>query len=475
MELTHSCIDGLPKGPWTKQLKDFPRSFCEKSILDYQEAVGASKHYLEGYAMFKAEKVKDVLLHHSTSTTVKGKVKASYTLRKEYPVVLKVAAAGNVTGGHCKCPSGKGGVCKHVGALAWFVLDVLRTGNSYIPDPVSCTEKPQQWGHRSAKGNLNCQEFQQLVFAKHVPGRSIVQAAGPKLKHEVGPTKEALQLLADNIMKDTGSHMHARILQSVNYEPVTKKRCALRPLQTVRSNPISLPTKILWVDDAKPYTPHHSLSLKEAQELEKLTRGQGSNELWIKERSTRVTASHFGDVVRRKAPINQKMIDRIFCKKSHSTKYMRIGQENENPALQRYKQARSVDVFPVGLCVNPGIPDLGASPDGLVYERDTGDYGLVEVKTLAKAKDSNLQTTDAIACSMALFLKDGKLKHTHKYYYQIQGQLALSGLLWCDLVVDSGSGAPFVQRIPFNQELWRDVMLPSLLNFYDASQNNNSD
>ncbi|KAL1482013.1 hypothetical protein MTO96_034071 [Rhipicephalus appendiculatus] len=107
---------------------------------------------------------------------------------------------------------------------------------------------------------------------------------------------------------------------------------------------------------------------------------------------------------------------------------MKIGMENESSVIKRYKQLRNVDVHAVGLCVNPGAPFLGASPDGLVWYRGISDYGLLEVKTLAKAMEEGLSVEEAIEQKRALFLKTGKLSHRHKYFYQIQGQLGITGM-----------------------------------------------
>ncbi|KAH7950842.1 hypothetical protein HPB52_002297 [Rhipicephalus sanguineus] len=50
----------VPRGPWTKQLKDFPAEFCEESIKQHERAHGAEKHCTAGYRMFKADKVAEV-------------------------------------------------------------------------------------------------------------------------------------------------------------------------------------------------------------------------------------------------------------------------------------------------------------------------------------------------------------------------------------------------------------------------------
>ncbi len=66
---------------------------------------------------------------------------------------------------------------------------------------------------------------------------------------------------------------------------------------------------------------------------------------------------------------------------------------------------------------------------------------------------------------------DGKpqLKVNHKsgYYAQIQGQLALSGLPWCDFVVFlTGLRNIHVQRIYFDRMYREQILLPKLFSFY---------
>ena len=52
------------------------------------------------------------------------------------------------------------------------------------------------------------------------------------------------------------------------------------------------------------------------------------------------------------------------------------------------------------------------------------------------------------------------------YYIQVQGQLALTGLEWCDFVVYfSGSHSLNVELIQFNQVYWNETVLPKLKRF----------
>ena len=63
-----------------------------------------------------------------------------------------------------------------------------------------------------------------------------------------------------------------------------------------------------------------------------------------------------------------------------------------------------------------------------------------------------------------------RIDHKHNYYYQVQGQAAISGLEWVDFVVmtDLGLGdrGIFVQRIYADGEAWQSTLLPKLSKFY---------
>ena len=58
-----------------------------------------------------------------------------------------------------------------------------------------------------------------------------------------------------------------------------------------------------------------------------------------------------------------------------------------------------------------------------------------------------------------------KLKTTHKYYYYVQGESAITGMSWSDFVIWTEGGL-FVRRVPFDEDLWQSVMLPKLVHFY---------
>ena len=122
---------------------------------------------------------------------------------------------------------------------------------------------------------------------------------------------------------------------------------------------------------------------------------------------------------------------------------MKRGLQLEPEVLRAYGEVAQVNVFSCGFVVHADAPHLGASPDGRVVDpTEVPPFGLVEVKC---------PMVDTIFEATHIKLVGGKpkLRRGHKYYTQVQGQLAVTGLRWCDFVTDT-AGDITVERI------WRD-------------------
>ena len=103
-------------------------------------------------------------------------------------------------------------------------------------------------------------------------------------------------------------------------------------------------------------------------------------------------------------------------------------------------------------------PFLGASPDRIIEYTDDGKKmkGVLEIKCPASDKWRPLSPDEC--CQDSGFYAELnsatghlKLKHNHKYYRQVQGQLALTGLEWCDFVIWN-LGRIAVERICFDAD-----------------------
>ncbi len=58
-----------------------------------------------------------------------------------------------------------------------------------------------------------------------------------------------------------------------------------------------------------------------------------------------------------------------------------------------------------------------------------------------------------------------KLNRSHKYYYQVMGQMGVCNLLWVDFYIWTKAGTSR-ERIYYDPDLFLDHMLPKLTMFY---------
>ena len=121
-----------------------------------------------------------------------------------------------------------------------------------------------------------------------------------------------------------------------------------------------------------------------------------------------------------------------------------------------------VTVYYSGLIVSPAFPYLGASPDGKVMDRNASDkFGLLEIKCPFKYRNEipSAVLGNADFCLERIAGRP-RLKRKHDCYCQVQGQMANSGLSWCDFVVYTNKGI-FVERIVFDKDLWIRKCFPN--------------
>ena len=247
----------------------------------------------------------------------------------------------------------------------------------------------------------------------------------------------------------------------INKEDFSQQLPAL-PFSVIENTPC-----VFEIDTEEQHT-HLSkinITLDEAQSLELGTRQQSLSTKWQESRVGRVTASRFGDVLLRKSI---RIIYQLFFEsKQYSSVPAPInhGFQNEAKARNAYCSKTGFMVRTCGLVVNPSFPWLGASPDGLVKDPSEKSVGLLEIKCPFTHRFSTVEE----ACSDTSFfatITDGQvtLKEDHKHYFQIRGQIALSRVPWCDLVIYTHQNF-LIQRLQFNEDHWNDIQ-PKLTDFF---------
>ena len=205
------------------------------------------------------------------------------------------------------------------------------------------------------------------------------------------------------------------------------------------------------------------IDLKKGHALERRTVMQGESAEWLDQHKCRLTAFNFGkftsDRVQRPS---ESILKSIFKTKDLANlKAVCHGKKKEKLARMIYaknvqKKVPDFVVFDAGLSVYPSFPYLGATPDRKVLDPSTNDkYGLLEIKCPFSKKG---ETLDQVAADPDFYLeKVGekfflKKEHLCGYYAQVQGQLAFTGLKWCDELC--------VERIYFDRCYWANKPLP---------------
>jgi hypothetical protein len=195
------------------------------------------------------------------------------------------------------------------------------------------------------------------------------------------------------------------------------------------------------LDIVRDYQSHFEnvkVSKQEAVYIELNTKEQSGSELWKKERKQRLTASNFGKIMNRKSDVNKKCVDSILNSKPFKSSPTEYGLSKESVASMQYMKMTGNHVHDCGLMVNPLFPCIAATPDGKVC--CNGQSGLLEIKCPFWCRDLKLRE----AMERDVFEKrdfhlheingNVQLKKGHNYWWQVQGQLLVSGAKWCDFV-----------------------------------------
>ncbi|CAM4663592.1 unnamed protein product [Leuciscus chuanchicus] len=201
-----------------------------------------------------------------------------------------------------------------------------------------------------------------------------------------------------------------------------------------------------------------------AAEREEQTREQSECPLWQALRKPRVTASRFYEVSHVKGPSSGQTLAGWILKGVGQTPAMKRGLEREPQVLEQYSKHFNVNVSRCGFVIHPDAPHLGASPDARVYDTSAIPcFGLAEVKC-----------PDISSISEAGHVKmvngQAKLKQNHKYHWQVQGQLAVTGLSWCDFITDT-EGDFTVERVWRDDEMIKEMKKKVDLYFFGTYMN----
>jgi len=191
---------------------------------------------------------------------------------------------------------------------------------------------------------------------------------------------------------------------------------------------------------------------------------QGS-QAWLNARKNRITASNFGAAVhmnKYKSP--RGLLKDLLWNTFKGNTATRWGSEHEDVARDAYvahirreieagrSEYTSIRVEETGLHVNPELPWLGSSPDGIVH--------------VTLRDGSTRRFLLEIKCPFGKKFYDPPVPSY--YNCQIQGVMATMGLPHCDFVVWI-PGNMQITRVNFDADFWQHQLYPGLFGFYHNS------
>ena len=384
----------------------------------------------------------------------------------------------------CSCAIGTSGNCGHIISLLYQLAEYKALGLNYIPDPLPSTSLPQQWhkprGQKIAPAKVDQMQLSspaaEVLKSRAVCSTAYNPVAGrdlPTFDNLVSSLKEVSpnsQLLTLHTVSSSASSTSSELVSDmVNVGPfgkcvkgsVLSYQQAIDPLHITCHPGLDfpgLPVKNVMCPSPLVLTQHRTaelekllVSTEQVALFEKETQQQSDSTLWHRLRKSRLTASKIGSICKRRSDFH-KLCDQL-KRNIRCTSAMKEGLLREPLAAAVYATIMDshVNVYSCGLVISPYTPWIAASPDRKVFCSDrTPPFGLLEIKC------PQSQNLDNVSCLAANEDKSGyKLKTNHDYYYQVQCQLAVTGLDWCDFLVYLENGDLHLETINFDCEFWR--------------------
>lgn len=212
------------------------------------------------------------------------------------------------------------------------------------------------------------------------------------------------------------------------------------------------------------------------------TQLQNDSDIWHKARWCRITAStakqvtSFGDKMLKQEYSKQQFFsfcrNKLWFQQNVVTFDMLYGIKEEPNARKIYSEFKGNKIKESGIWVNKNYPWLGASPDGLIINEQNIVIGIIEIKCLKMLRERTVHelidqyNSKKLKIGNQCFkIEDNKisLKKSHQYYYQVQQQLLVTGLGFCDFVLHSPVGQPFIERVFPDQEIQNNIKKNTLL------------
>ncbi|CAN8014222.1 unnamed protein product [Ixodes persulcatus] len=351
----------------------------------------------------------------------------------------------------CSCKAGLSGTCKHAVAALLFIN---RTGIDNLEE-LSSTDLTQCWGRHQTAKLYEPRKLSELCHVKHQKQPSLPNDLLEEVRLELinAAPQSALALhirgraiencetapvITDKKMIDLYDHITpcSGVVDYMEMKCFYKVTVSDSKIRLVAFSMDSLtPEQRLFFDTHIAVTKEAAIQLCQVTVLQNNTR-------WLSERRLRITGSICRGLFTFE-PLDEaewkfKIENLLSGRKFKGNKATAYGKASEPAALEMYEARTGNAPERFGLVVNPSIPWLGYSPDGVVM-KDGTPLILIEIKSPIRGKTVSIRRLVKKKKIPYLVMRGKKLalKENHSYYSQCQLGLLLLNLKVCDLIVFS--------------------------------------
>ena len=420
---------------------------------------------LEAYNFFRSGWVQTVF-HFITSTgnvIFKADVRPSWRVTEipHHPWVV-TTSSGCIIAAHCDCMAGLGETCSHVAALLFKIEAAVRLGYATtVSTDVLCQWNqsfvPRVEAATVSDINFYKAESKQQYLAKGLRTSTEVLSSmqNPLSDNQHQFLSSLAQLPAPPVVLSTSAEHNTAFVD----ESVTLHVKLPPPLSN-----LYMPTNVdLCAADLSSLVQDTLTSMSVTDEqidyVESCTTAQSSCLLWHRQRVGRITASVAHSVLHSSIDNFAPSIVKKICStdiKVLNTPAVKWGRTNESVAVSVYTSLMTGAPlpsrlrFPDNICMRTppfhvgctvtsagfrickDMPFIGASADGYVM-CDCHGKGVVEIK--CPYTDRNTPMSELVQQSDFFILPTYAVRSNHRYYTQIQMQMYVCNVPYCDLVV----------------------------------------
>ena len=378
----------------------------------------------------------------------------------------------------------KSASCTHVSAVLYALVAVTSNGQlQYTPnstllemedESMQVTSKLCKWKIPPKRKESN-QSMSTAVFIQHDYQKSNKRRVSLTEDFDSRPVQ--FRGNAKSLLTDLLEQVHGESLGiSLSFDP---RYCNNLSVPTSSKPDIPCTSQLQY--SVAEFKASLILAKEKLQKIEQDIRGQCHSPLRYSAHRYRISASHFGDILHRKSttPPDAQVLS-IMQPCSFSSAATARGIQNEPIAIRAYlphqhqQMKSSVTVQSTGFIISQTYPYLGANSDGSVYDPHDVSHpnGYLEIKCSYSHRNSTPLEAGYSSGFCSSNIQDTKntpvlkLKKIHKYFAQVQGQLAVDERKWCDFVIFTNKGIS-IERIKFDEEYWKTILFPKLQTFFD--------